>query len=621
MTPGRSAWTLAAWGTVSWLVTVATYPFINDHFGRMSAARQIARYGELPFRDFLDPGYVLTELMSAGVQLLFGDNVLGEILLTSAFIAAGAVLVVLLARRVAPSRTSVVVVGVLVILAAPRPYDFDKILFYPLGILLCWRYAEQPDTRRLWVLAAATVVAGMFRYDNGLFMLAAGLVTAVAIHARKLKTAGRQIAVMMAAVVACAVPYLLFLQLDGGIANAADQMLTYARREGARTWLTDIPSPMPTDLRFVHHPDHVNVRWAPAADAERSRLESRYTLHDGIIRGNPDDRVWLYTIDNTSRDNLRALVDDPLVLDTHLIDRSTARLIREGSTFVRAYRQVPLIGHWSVTWTSEDAATLLYWVFLLVPVAALATVFLHQADTVDRARVFAAVAMAACVVGFILREPIVARMSGAAGPTIVLGAWLWGKVHRHWLARALAVVVIVTTAVVTGWNSTVVRLSENVPTLSSRLGAAVVAPPPPLFLPTSPLGAIVQYVRRCTRPDDRIFAGWFVPELFYFSQRGFAGGVAAMFGHHWSESAFQRRIITKLTSESVPVVILPNENRDFQETYVDVLKYFQAHYHAAGKTTFGFPSGPTYLVLTRNDRTPTGTDSISALPCFAAHEP
>ena len=128
-----------AWWTLAWLVTLATYPFTNDHFGRISAARQIARFGELPFRDFLDPGYVLTELVSAGVQLLVGDNLLGELLWTSALVATGAVLVIVLTRQQAPSRVSAVIIAILVIFAAPRRYDFDKFLFYPLG-----RTAERP---------------------------------------------------------------------------------------------------------------------------------------------------------------------------------------------------------------------------------------------------------------------------------------------------------------------------------------------------------------------------------------------------------------------------------------------------------------------------------------------
>src|SRR5688500_19799911 len=111
----------------------------NDHFDRIARGRQIARYGELPFRDFFDPGYFLTEFVSAAVQRVAGDNLLGEMILTSVFIATGALVVMLLLRRVAPSAVSVAVITALVIVASPRPYDFDKFFFYPLGLLLCWR--------------------------------------------------------------------------------------------------------------------------------------------------------------------------------------------------------------------------------------------------------------------------------------------------------------------------------------------------------------------------------------------------------------------------------------------------------------------------------------------------
>ncbi|HEU4693106.1 MAG TPA: hypothetical protein VFS23_32310, partial [Vicinamibacterales bacterium] len=63
---------LAIW-LAAFCFSFLTLEFVNDHFGRISPGRQIARYGELPFSDFLDPGYFLTELSSAAVQRLFGD--------------------------------------------------------------------------------------------------------------------------------------------------------------------------------------------------------------------------------------------------------------------------------------------------------------------------------------------------------------------------------------------------------------------------------------------------------------------------------------------------------------------------------------------------------------------
>src|SRR6185295_6074958 len=90
------------WLTASLIALIAYVP-TNDHFHRISAGRQIVRDGELPFRDFLDPGYFATELSSAAVQRVFGDNLLGEIGLNVACIATGATLVLLLAYRASGS--------------------------------------------------------------------------------------------------------------------------------------------------------------------------------------------------------------------------------------------------------------------------------------------------------------------------------------------------------------------------------------------------------------------------------------------------------------------------------------------------------------------------------------
>jgi hypothetical protein len=601
---------------VAWIVTVATYPFTNDHFTRITAARQIARYGELPFRDFLEPGYVLTELMSAAAQLLFGDNLAGEILLTSVFIATGAMLIVALAGRFTPSRVSLTLIGILVVLSWPRPYDFDKVLFYPLGILVCWRYAERPSARNLWLLAGCAVIAGMFRYDNGLFVLAAGVAAVAVSHWKKRPFVYRRVAVLFAAAAVLAVPYLVMLQMTGGIATAFDQVATYARREGTRTALTRLPPPIPSEVRFVYVPDTVQVRWAELADAERSRLETRYTLHDGVPQGDTTARTWLYEVDNASRANLRALIDDPGVADTHLVDRSTARLVREGPWLRRLYRQVPVIGHWTITWSAEDLANSLYWVFVAVPLAAILVVWRRVSDATERAQVLSAVVMSLFVLVFILREPIVARMSGAAAPLVVLCAWLWRRVHRSPLARAVAATVLLTAVLVTGSSRTVVYAARNVLSIPATLAQAASSPPPPVFLPRTPVLPVVEYIRRCTRPDDRVYAGWFVAELYYFSQRAFAGGIVATWGHHWSEPGNQRRIIDKMKTESVPIVILQYEDTDFRETYVELESYLRANYRAWGPTRLGWSEGPEYTVLTKNNLAPVRMDPVSSMPCF-----
>src|SRR5688572_10291322 len=84
------------------LVWVATFlvrflfsEFANDHFVHLSRARQILT-GELPSRDFADPGLVLHYYASAAALWLSGYNLFGEALLTiSALATANAILFVL----------------------------------------------------------------------------------------------------------------------------------------------------------------------------------------------------------------------------------------------------------------------------------------------------------------------------------------------------------------------------------------------------------------------------------------------------------------------------------------------------------------------------------------------
>ena len=578
MTRRTAAGLLFVW-VLAFLFTLTTYTFTDDHFDRISRARQIARYGELPFRDFFDPGYFLTEFASAAVQRLAGDNLLGEMILTSAFIAAGAVTVLILARRVLPSGVSAAVITALTVLSFPRPYDFDKFFFYPLGILLCWRYIDRRNLGSLLSLAGAAVVAGMFRYDNGAF-IAAGAVAAIAtVHAAQPAMSMRRIRVFAGACIVCAFPYLAFLQATGDVADAAGQMIDYARREGARTRVAEVPAGVFSDLRIGRlpppPPDRIQIRWRADAEAERQQLEARYRLHDGITRGDPADRTWLYEIDDSSTGNLRALIDDPRVADTHLVDRATAQLASQESLARRVHRRVPVLGGWDVSWSASGAAGLMYYVFVGIPLIAAAMTLTRGMDSAERARVLSVAAVALPVALFILRDPIVARLGGAAGPVAVSGAWVWSRLHSSWFARLAAAGVIVTAFVATGFDVDRFRLRRVI-------AQASMSPPAPALVLEREEARLVEYLRRCTQPDDRVFATWFVPQLYFFSGRGFAGGMVVTFGGHWSEPERQHRIVANLRAESVPLVVFQDDGSEFRATYPVVDEYLRANYTSGG---------------------------------------
>ena len=64
----------------------------------------------------------------------------------------------------------------------------------------------------------------------------------------------------------------------------------------------------------------VSVRWQEAVSAgDRVALERRHDLQNGV----QDGRTWQYELGDRTRENIRALVEDPAVEDTGRIDRNT----------------------------------------------------------------------------------------------------------------------------------------------------------------------------------------------------------------------------------------------------------------------------------------------------------
>src|SRR5262249_49250621 len=136
------------------------YGVSNDHYDRLARPPPIAVYGDVPFRDFFDPGYFLTLYTSALFIRVFGENLLGEALINLTGLALGTTIVFVIARGITRSFLWGTFAALLVVLSEPRPYDYDKILFYPLGLAACWQYCERPSRSALIGLSAVIAVSG-----------------------------------------------------------------------------------------------------------------------------------------------------------------------------------------------------------------------------------------------------------------------------------------------------------------------------------------------------------------------------------------------------------------------------------------------------------------------------
>jgi hypothetical protein len=82
---------------------LATFEIGNDDYLHLSVAQQLL-LGDVPVRDFIDPGELLFNYTSAAAQALGGHNMRSEVLLDVTALAIAAGLSFLLAVRVSRSR-------------------------------------------------------------------------------------------------------------------------------------------------------------------------------------------------------------------------------------------------------------------------------------------------------------------------------------------------------------------------------------------------------------------------------------------------------------------------------------------------------------------------------------
>jgi len=216
--------------------------FINDNFREYAQGRQVLVYRELPFRDFVDPGIFLHILTSAGLQLLFGHNLLGEALLCVSLLSAGAALTFVLAARASHSWVIGAITALFVTAMYPRLDSYPKIFFHLLALALLWRYIDRPTPRLLGLIGLLTAVAFLFRHDHGVYIGAGTGVMLIAAHWNDgYRVLVRRLALYAAAAALPLAPFFLFLEANGGVVEYFRSAAEYGRSEAGRQRLFGVP--------------------------------------------------------------------------------------------------------------------------------------------------------------------------------------------------------------------------------------------------------------------------------------------------------------------------------------------------------------------------------------------
>ena len=231
---GSLRWALAAAVfAASFVLTFLHAEFPDDHFQWISGGRQVLAYGEWPARDFFDPGYCLQHFASAGARALFGDDLLGEALLSSSFVALGFALTFVAAARASGSLLIGLVMAALVVDTNPRLYGYYKGPLPLLGILGCWAYLGRRSGRAAAALGLYAAFAFLFRHDFGVYVGVGAAVTVLAAHADDAREAVRRLAIYAAALAVPLLPFLAFLEANGAAARSGAARLSPIMRDAS----------------------------------------------------------------------------------------------------------------------------------------------------------------------------------------------------------------------------------------------------------------------------------------------------------------------------------------------------------------------------------------------------
>ena len=212
--------------------------FPNDHFVHLAAAQQIV-FGALPVRDFVERGLPLMELVSAGAQRV-SEGLPSELIVVALGFALAAASTMVAVYVV--SRSLVVALGLAVasVLIFPVSYAYPKILTYATALVAAGLYAIAPRSSRAIGLGVVAAVAFLFRHDHGVLIVGAALIFMLAQHGMSL-TALQRIAIVTVVALTVASPYLVWVQIHGGLAAYVSDGIRFSAREAERSALDGLP--------------------------------------------------------------------------------------------------------------------------------------------------------------------------------------------------------------------------------------------------------------------------------------------------------------------------------------------------------------------------------------------
>jgi hypothetical protein len=284
----------------------------------------------------------------------------------------------------------------------------------------------------------------------------------------------------------------------------------------------------------------------------------------------------------------------------------------------------------------QNAAAWLYYLCLAIPPVA-AVVLIRRPIvpgldvTAARAFLLSLVLLAALLDKFLLRGNLPGRLGDLGAPIAVLAAWLatgarGARVPIRLVASgAVGLLLIVTTMSVstvgnawqeldtTGFRDSLQKIGRRLGVVTTELRAL-----PPLPAGPAAFGGtnVVDFLRACTRPSDRVLVVADSPEVAALAARAFAAGQPTFRPGFYTRPEDQALMLRRLSGQPVPVVL--TEVEEYDENFVPGFPQIAAHVAAFYQPVGELPSvtGGPMRVWARRDRVPAGRYAATSLPCF-----
>ena len=548
--------------------------FDNDEFFMLTRADAILD-GEQPLRDFADAELravwpSLSYQIPAWSQQLWGRNLAVYATLVCGALALSASIVFLAARAIAGGWVLPVLAALAVIASYAKPYNYPKPLTLGAAILLLWwailrpapSAVEGPTKMRIALLAAWTVVAGLFRHDYGVYVGVAfvvGLLFAPALSSRSPDLvsrgspdpvrSGSPDLVRSGAVASIKSGIVRVVWYAGfALVFALPSLVWLAIYKGIPSYLTDV-------LESIRGEGRRLVSWPAIDPTDPFRADSLIAFNYYLFWLIPIVATGLLVASWWRRGwGAHHALGLALVLMTFTVDYFFLR----GNLPARF----------------GDA------------VVAVALLVVWMAALASRGRGWAG------------------RFIAPASASAVLVAMIAAFFPFNSIAGEL------TTGGFIGSETSVVDRRARVSELLREQPPRVWADKP-----REGSMAVARYVAECTAPEDRVLVGTLADEIPYFARRHFAAGQAAFYSNWLLSEDNQRLALERLARQSAPVMVThPDYHGEFEVNYRLVARYVAEHYREVG--LIEYDGRPLFRVYVETARQPVRTDPVLGYPCF-----